>query len=107
MSSSLYVNYYQTLSNDRTFKLSVSGNTVGEYYSSGDLDPNGIHDNATKIDARASITNSNGFEVSLYAKNLTDRITAHQIFDLPLVPGSYFSMWSPGREVGLTLSAKF
>ena len=107
MSSSLYVNYYQTLSNDRTLKLSVSGNSVGEYYSSGDLDPNGIHDNATKIDARALITNSNGFEVSLYAKNLTDRITAHQIFDLPLVPGSYFSMWSPGREVGLTLSAKF
>ena len=107
MSSSLYVNYYQTLSNDRTLKLSVSGNSVGEYYSSGDLDPNGIHDNATKIDARASITNSNGFEVSLYAKNLTDRITAHQIFDLPLVPGSYFSMWSPGREVGLILSAKF
>jgi len=107
LSASMYVNYYKSLSAENNLEISLSANKVGEHYSNGDNDPLGLEEESTKINARFSIVNSTGIEISLFARNLTDERTASFSLDLPLVPGSHFKLWNPGKEIGLTMKKNF
>jgi len=107
LAASMYANYYMNLNSDFDMVLSMNANYQDEVYSNTDNDPNAFQEAYTKINVSASIQNSNGFEVSVFARNLTDEITATQLLDLPLVPGSHFALWAPGKEVGISFRGKF
>ena len=107
LAASMYANYYMNLNSDLDMVLSMNANYQDEVYTNTDNDPAGVHEAYTKINASASLQNSNGLEVSVFARNLTDEITATQILDLPLVPGSHFALWAPGKEVGISIRKTF
>ena len=87
--------------------LSMNANYQDEVYTNTDNDPKAFQEAYTKINVSASIQHSDGFEVSIFARNVTDEITATQLLDLPLVPGSHFALWAPGKEVGISFRGKF
>ena len=107
LSASIYMNYFQALSNNREMVISLNANHVDEFYSNGDNDPLGLHDSATKIGARIAFTMANGLEVAVFGRNITDEQVGTQSIDLPLVTGSHFMMWEPGKEIGLSFRANF
>mgnify|MGYP003299482655 FL=1 len=107
LAASMYANYYQNLDADWDMVLSMNANYQDEVYTNTDNDPKAFQEAYTKINVSASIQHSDGFEVSIFARNVTDEITATQLLDLPLVPGSHFALWAPGKEVGISFRGKF
>ena len=107
LAASMYANYYNNLSADWDMVLSVNANYQDEVYTNTDNDPDAFQEAYTKINLSASFEHSNGLDVSLFARNVTDEITATQLLDLPLVPGSHFALWAPGKEVGLSIRKTF
>jgi outer membrane receptor protein involved in Fe transport len=107
LSASIYMDYFQALSNNREMVISLNANHVDEFYSNGDNDPLGLHDSATKIGARIALTMANGLELALFGRNITDEQVGTQSIDLPLVTGSHFMMWEPGKEIGVSFRANF
>ena len=107
LAASVYANYYQNLDADWDMVLSMNANYQDEVYTNTDNDPKAFQEAYTKINVSASIQHSDGFEVSIFARNVTDEITATQLLDLPLVPGSHFALWAPGKEVGISFRGKF
>ena len=107
LAASMYANYYMNLDADWDMVLSMNANYQDEVYTNTDNDPDAFHEAYTKINVSASVQNSNGFEVSVFARNVTDEVTATQLLDLPLVPGSHFALWGPGKEVGISFRGKF
>ena len=107
LAASIYANYYMNLNSDWDMALSMNANYQDEVYTNTDNDPDAFQEAYTKINVSASVQNSDGFEVSVFARNLTDEVTATQLLDLPLVPGSHFALWSPGKEVGISLRKTF
>jgi outer membrane receptor protein involved in Fe transport len=103
----MYANYYQNLDADWDMVLSMTANYQDEVYTNTDNDPDAFQEAYTKINISASVQHSNGFEVSVFARNLTDEVTATQLLDLPLVPGSHFALWAPGKEVGISFRGTF
>jgi outer membrane receptor protein involved in Fe transport len=107
LAASMYANYYQNLDADWDMVLSMTANYQDEVYTNTDNDPDAFQEAYTKINISASVQHSNGFEVSVFARNLTDEVTATQLLDLPLVPGSHFALWAPGKEVGISFRGTF
>jgi len=107
LAASMYANYYNNLSADWDMVLSVNANYQDEVYTNTDNDPDAFQEAYTNINLSASFEHSNGLDVSLFARNVTDEITATQLLDLPLVPGSHFALWAPGKEVGLSIRKTF
>ena len=50
---------------------------------------------------------SNDVEFKIFGRNITDEIVGNSSLALPLVNGSHFKLWEPGREIGLALRKKF
>ena len=46
-------------------------------------------------------------ELKIFGRNITDEIVGNSSLALPLVPGSHFKLWEPGKEIGLALRKKF
>ena len=107
LAASMYANYYNNLSTDWDMVLSVNANYQDEVYTNTDNDPDAFQDAYTKINLSASFEHSDGLNVSVFARNVTDEITATQLLDLPLVPGSHFALWAPGKEVGISVRKNF
>ena len=104
---SMYANYYKNLVDAWEMVLSVNANHQDDVYSNTDNDPKAFTEAYTKVNVSASFRNSNGLELSIFARNVTDEVTATQLLDLPLVPGSHFALWAPGKEVGISLRGTF
>ena len=100
----MYANYYKNLADTWEMVLSVNANHQDDVYSNTDNDPKAFTEAYTKVNVSASFRNSNGLELSIFARNVTDEVTATQLLDLPLVPGSHFALWAPGKEVGISLT---
>jgi outer membrane receptor protein involved in Fe transport len=107
LAASMYANYYNNLSTDWDMVLSVNANYQDEVYTNTDNDPDAFQKAYTKINLSASFEHSNGLNVSVFARNVTDEVTATQLLDLPLVPGSHFALWAPGKEVGISIRKTF
>ena len=107
LAASMYANYYNNLSTDWDMVLSVNANYQDEVYTNTDNDPDAFQKAYTKVNLSASFEHSNGLNVSVFARNVTDEVTATQLLDLPLVPGSHFALWAPGKEVGITIRKTF
>lgn len=107
LAASMYANYYNNLSADWDMVLSVNANYQDEVYTNTDNDPDAFQEAYTKINLNASFEHSNGLNISVFARNVTDEITATQLLDLPLVPGSHFALWAPGKEVGISIRKTF
>ena len=107
LAASMYANYYNNLSADWDMVLSVNANYQDEVYTNTDNDPDAFQEAYTKINISASFEHSKGLNVSVFARNVTDEVTATQLLDLPLVPGSHFALWAPGKEVGISLRKSF
>ena len=104
---SMYANYYKNLVDAWEMVLSINANHQDDVYSNTDNDPKAFTEAYTKVNVSASFRNSNGLELSIFARNVTDEVTATQLLDLPLVPGSHFALWAPGKEVGISLRGTF
>ena len=107
LAASMYANYYNNVSADWDFVLSVNANYQDEVYTNTDNDPDAFQEAYTKVNLSASFEHSNGLNVSVFARNVTDEVTATQLLDLPLVPGSHFALWAPGKEVGISVRKTF
>ena len=107
LAASMYANYFKNLNESWEMVLSVNANYQDDVYSNTDNDPNAFTEEYTKVNLSASLQHSDGFEVSIFARNVTDEVTATQLLDLPLVPGSHFSLWAPGKEVGISFRGNF
>ena len=61
----------------------------------------------TKIDANIKVMLTDDIELKIFGRNITDEIVGNSSLALPLVPGSHFKLWEPGKEVGLAIRKKF
>ena len=107
LAASMYANYYKDIAESWKMTLSINANYQDDVYSNTDNDPNAFTEEYTKVNISAALEHSDGFEVSIFARNVTDEVTATQLLDLPLVPGSHFALWAPGKEVGISFRGKF
>jgi outer membrane receptor protein involved in Fe transport len=87
--------------------LSVNANYQDEVYTNTDNDPDAFQKAYTKVNLSASFEHAKGLNISVFARNVTDEVTATQLLDLPLVPGSHFALWAPGKEVGISIRKTF
>ena len=44
-----------------------------------------------------------GLEIKLFGKNVTDEIVGSSSLALPLTPGSFFKLWEPGKQFGISI----
>jgi outer membrane receptor protein involved in Fe transport len=107
LAASMYANYYNNLSTDWDMVLSVNANYQDEVYTNTDNDPDAFQKAYTKVNLSASFEHAKGLNISVFARNVTDEVTATQLLDLPLVPGSHFALWAPGKEVGISIRKTF
>jgi outer membrane receptor protein involved in Fe transport len=85
----------------------VDVNYTDKFYSALDLDPNTQHDDATIINARLALTNTDdSWMLALMAKNLTDETTYIWKSDVPVTnSNSYYGV--PERPRSITLQARY
>ena len=106
LSAHLYANYFSSI-NGNEVVYTLAANYRDDFNSSGIADIRAQHESATKIDANIKFMLSNDVEFKIFGRNITDEIVGNSSLALPLVPGSHFKLWEPGREIGLALRKKF
>lgn len=106
-SANLYAQYVIPLGSSMELASSVDVNYSDEFYSALDLDPNTQHDDATIINARIALTNTDdSWMVALVAKNLTDETTYAWKSDVPITnSNSYYGV--PERPRSIALQARY
>ena len=106
-SAHLYANYFTSLSGGSELIYTIAANYVSEFNSTGVADPAADHDASTKIDLNVRLVMENGLEVKLFGKNVTDEIVGSSSLALPLTPGSFFKLWEPGKQFGISIRKSF
>ena len=106
-SAHLYANYFTSLSGGSELIYTIAANYVSEFNSTGVADPAADHDASTKIDLNVRLMMENGLEVKLFGKNVTDEIVGSSSLALPLTPGSFFKLWEPGKQFGISIRKTF
>ena len=106
-SAHLYANYFTSLSGGSELIYTIAANYVSEFNSTGVADPAADHDASTKIDLNVRLVMENGLEVKLFGKNVTDEIVGSSSLALPLTPGSFFKLWEPGKQFGISIRKTF
>ena len=106
-SAHLYANYFTSLSGGSELTYTIAANYVSEFNSTGVADPAADHDASTKIDLNVRLVMENGLEVKLFGKNVTDEIVGSSSLALPLTPGSFFKLWEPGKQFGISIRKSF
>jgi outer membrane receptor protein involved in Fe transport len=106
-SANLYAQYVIPLGSSMELASSVDVNYSDEFYSALDLDPNTQHDDATIINARIALTNTDdSWMLALMAKNLTDETTYIWKSDVPVTnSNSYYGV--PERPRSIALQARY
>ena len=106
-SANLYAQYVIPLGSSMELASSVDVNYTDKFYSALDLDPNTQHDDATIINARLALTNTDdSWMLALMAKNLTDETTYIWKSDVPVTnSNSYYGV--PERPRSITLQARY
>ena len=106
-SAHLYANYFTSLSGGSELIYTIAANYVSEFNSTGVADPAADHDASTKVDLNVRLMMENGLEVKLFGKNVTDEIVGSSSLALPLTPGSFFKLWEPGKQFGISIRKTF
>ena len=106
-SAHLYANYFTSLSGGSELIYTIAANYVSEFNSTGVADPAADHDASTKVDLNVRLMMENGLEVKLFGKNVTDEIVGSSSLALPLTPGSFFKLWEPGKQFGISIRKRF
>ena len=106
LSAHLYANYFSSI-NGNEVVYTLAANYRDDFNSSGIAEVRAQHESATKIDANIKFMLSNDVEFKIFGRNITDEIVGNSSLALPLVNGSHFKLWEPGREIGLALRKKF
>ena len=102
----MYANYFTSIS-EKEVIYTLSANYRDDFNSSGIGDIRTQHDSSTKIDANVKVMLTDDIELKIFGRNITDYIVGNSSLALPLVPGSHFKLWEPGKEIGLALRKKF
>jgi hypothetical protein len=103
----MYANYFTSMSGGSELVYTIAANYVSEFNSTGVADPAADHDASTKIDLNVRLMMENGLEIKLFGKNVTDEIVGSSSLALPLTPGSFFKLWEPGKQFGLSIRKTF
>ena len=103
----MYANYFASTNGGNELVYTIAANYVSEFNSTGVADSLADHDASTKIDLNVRLTMDEGFEFKLFAKNITDEIVGSSSLALPLTPGSFFKLWEPGKQVGISVRKTF
>ncbi len=90
-SGNLNVAYVKPISSDYEILANLDVNFTDKNVIANDVDPYFIHDAYAKVDARIGLANvTQGWEVAVLGKNLTNKKTYNWGNDTPLFPGSYY-----------------
>ncbi len=102
--AALYFDYTTTLNNGMELFVGGDANYSDDFDTQGDLDPNDVGDDYTKVNLRIGLRGQNeDWEVMLYGRNLTDEEVATYGFDVPVLSGSHADMYDEGLVYGLRL----
>ncbi|MEM1110854.1 MAG: TonB-dependent receptor [Pseudomonadota bacterium] len=106
-SANVNLDYFTPISDSLEFRMTVDVNYTDEFYSALDLDPNTLHDSATRINARLALANAEDtWSVALVGKNLTDEKTQVWRNDVALTASnSYFAV--PERPRSIAIQARY
>ena len=100
-SASLFWDYSYLFGNGMEFFAGGEFNYSDEFDTQGDLDPNDLTDDYTKINLRAGIRSADErWELMVYGRNITDEEVYIYGFDVPLLSGSHASMIDEGEVWG-------
>lgn len=84
-SGRIYGDYVVPMSGNWDFGLYLDVSYTDEFYIAGDNDPETIQDAYTKMNARISVSRSDGsMAFAIVGNNITDKLTSHQTNDIPL-----------------------
>jgi iron complex outermembrane receptor protein len=103
--ASLSGEYERPLSGAWGLRAFVQANYIDRFSMTPTLDPRGFQKAYTKIDARLALASTNGFEISVLGKNLTDEKTAN--FGNASLNASFFVFGDPPREVSVQARYSF
>ena len=103
----MYANYFSSFSGGGELIYTIAANYVSEFNSTGVADPAADHDASTKVDLNVRLMMENGLEIKLFGKNVTDEIVGSSSLALPLTPGSFFKLWEPGKQFGISIRKSF
>ncbi|MFL2725090.1 MAG: TonB-dependent receptor [Gammaproteobacteria bacterium] len=106
-SAHVYANYFSSTNGGNELVYTIAANHVSEFNSSGVADPLSEHDAATKIDLNVVLRMDNGLEIKVFGKNVTDEIVGSSSLALPVNPGSFFKLWEPGKQFGISIRKRF
>ena len=100
-SASLFWDYSYLFGNGMEFFAGGEFNYSDEFDTQGDLDPNDVTDDYTKINLRAGIRSADErWELMVYGRNITDEEVYVYGFDVPLLSGSHAAMIDEGEVWG-------
>ena len=102
LSGSVGADYTRDLGDDLKLGLNVTAYMTKSFFVASDNDPIMRQPGYTKLDARLSLrSSSNGWELALLGRNLTNKLTFNQGNDAPLGPLSYFVNMERPRTIAL------
>lgn len=102
-SGKVFADVYYPINDDYELNARVDLNFKSSHFLNFDLDPTSLQNGYVKVDARISLaqTNEKGWELALYARNLTNKATYSFQFNNPLSAGA-FSRWiEEPRVIGI------
>lgn len=107
--ASLNAEYEMPVGEDYELSFAVDLNYSDDFFLQNDLDPEDSQESFTKVNARVVVKNLlDDWELALIGKNLTDKRTANNATDLPVLEnGAHAKNTMPPRTVALQLKMRF
>lgn len=100
--------YTQHLGNGLRMQYSMDFSYKGEHFTSGDLDPRGIQDGETKVNARIALgADDESWNIALVGKNITNKTTYGITSPTVLDVGGFRAALEPDKAVYLEARARF
>jgi len=106
-SANIGLEWVRPIGDSLEIRTSADVNYTDEFYSSLDLDPNTLHDSATRVNARIALAPADdSWSVAIVGKNLTDERTSVFNNDVPTTnSNSYYAV--PERPRSIALQARY
>lgn len=106
-SANLTLDYFVPIGDNLELRFNADVNYSDEFYSAQDQDPNTLHDDATKVNARIVLASlEDTWSIGIIGKNLTDEATDVWRNDVPTTDSnSYFGV--PERPRSIAIQARY
>lgn len=90
LSGNLYADYTKDFSENWYLSARIDVNYKDDFYTDGDLDEASLQEAYTKINVRLAVSSTDErWELAIYGRNLTDKVTYTASLDAPLSAGNY------------------